>query len=511
MKKLPLLLLFFAAPAFAQGMDPNMGGMKMDDMPGMPGMPAKKPVIPPAKKAKPKKSATAPAPVQQPVPPHDAMPDMSGMKAPDGAPKDKPHDEMPGMDMEHDKPAPQTHADQGVMPGMNMGPTTHRMAMHGLLGGYGMSREASGTSWQPDAAPHSGIHLMADDWMVMLHGRVLGIYDWQSGPRGDSQLFSASMAMAMASKDLANGDTLGLKAMVSGDPFMGRRGYPLLLASGETADGMTHLVDRQHPHDLLMELAASYSHPLSQNDSVFLYGGYPGEPALGPSAYMHRVSASDNPMTPIAHHWLDSTHVAFGVVTAGLVHEDWKLEVSQFTGREPDQYRFNFDTARFDSTSVRLSWGPSPNWSLQLSHGWLKSPEGLDPTIDERRFTASATYFNHFDFGDVAATLAFGNKRLSDGTDENALLFEAEYKPDQAWTLFGRGETIESKELLPGGQLRGAGEISLGAIHDWAIAEHWKFGLGGLYAFDFPPKASPAASYGSAPHGAMAFVRLVAE
>jgi hypothetical protein len=260
----------------------------------------------------------------------------------------------------------------------------------------------------------------------------------------------------------------------------------------------------------LGELAASYSHRLSDSDSLFLYAGYPGEPALGPSAYMHRVSASDNPMTPIAHHWLDSTHVAFGVVTAGWVHDGLKLEVSQFTGREPDQFRFNFDPARFDSTSLRLSWNPSPNWSLQVSHGWLKSPEALDPMLDERRFTASATYFNHFDFGDVAATLAFGNKHLSDGTYENALLIESEYKPDDAWTLFARGETIESKELLPGGQIRGAGEISLGAIHDWRLAEHWKFGLGGLYAFDFAP-SSPIASYGGTPHGAMAFVRLVAE
>jgi hypothetical protein len=223
----------------------------------------------------------------------------------------------------------------------------------------------------------------------------------------------------------------------------------------------------------------------------------------------------DDPATPIAHHWLDSSHITFGVVTAGWVHQGWKLEVSQFTGREPDQYRFNFDTARFDSTALRLSWNPSPNWSLQVSQGWLTSPEGLDPTLDERRFTASATYFKQFDFGSVAATLAFGNKHLTDGTDENAVLLEAEYKPDEAWTLFARGETIESKELLSGGAIRGAGEISLGAIHDWPIfnssgAEHWKFGLGGLYAFDFAP-SSPVASYGSAPHGAMAFVRLVAE
>ncbi|HEY4076423.1 MAG TPA: hypothetical protein VGM26_05760 [Rhizomicrobium sp.] len=407
---------------------------------------------------------------------------------------------MPGMDMDHD------------VAGMDMG--DHKMggmAMHGLLGGYAMSREASGTSWQPDAAPHEGIHLTpGDDWMVMLHGRVNGIADWQSGPRGDDQLFSSSMFMAMATKDLANGDTLGLKGMISLDPFMGRRGYPLLLASGETANGVTHLVDRQHPHDLLMELAATYSHPVSDSDSIFLYGGYPGEPALGPSAYMHRISALDDPMTPISHHWLDSTHVTFGVVTAGWVHDRWKLEVSQFTGREPDQYRFNFDSARFDSTSARLSWNPDSNWSLQVSGGWLKSPEQLEPDVDEQRVTASATYYNVFEFGSIAATAAFGHKHLSNGVSEDAGLLEAEYKPHPLWTLFARTEIIGSDELVPEPGVKSAGELSLGAIRDWKIANHMKFGLGGLYAFDFAP-SSPSQPYGDDPHGAMAFVRIVAE
>jgi hypothetical protein len=298
--------------------------------------------------------------------------------------------------------------------------------------------------------------------------------------------------------------------MLSGDPFMGRAGYPLLLASGETANGTTPLIDRQHPHDLFMELAATYSHPVSDKDSLFLYGGYPGEPALGPAAYMHRISAEDDPMTPISHHWLDSTHVTFGVVTAGLVHDQWKLEVSQFTGREPDQYRFDFDTARFDSTAVRLSFNPDSHWSLQLSTGWLKSPEQLTPDTNEQRLTASATYYNDFSFGALAATLAFGRKELSDGVSENAVLAEAEYKPAPLWTLFARGESIGSDELVPGPQVRGAGEFSLGAIRDFALDAHWKAGLGGLYAFDFAP-SSPTASYGSQPHGAAVFVRLVAE
>jgi hypothetical protein len=416
---------------------------------------------------------------------------MGGMNMPQGG-------DMSGMDMSKDK-----------MTGM-------AMPMTGSYGFYPMTREASGTSWQPEAAPHDGIMFMPDDWMVMLHGRALGIADSQSGPRGSSDTFAAGMVMAMATRALTGDDTLGLHAMMSIDPFMGRRGYPLLLATGETADGVNPLVDRQHPHDLFMELSASLAHRLDDQNSLFVYFGYPGEPALGPSAYMHRISGEDIPETPISHHWLDSTHVSFGVVTAGWVHDDWKLEVSEFTGREPDQFRFDFDPARFDSTSARLTFNPDPHWSLQISGGALKSPEQLTPMIDERRLTASATYYNRFSFGAVAATLAFGNKHLSDGVDESAGLLEAEYKPDDAWTLFGRAEKIGSDELVPGPQIsfnpkvRSAGKISLGAIHDWPLADHFKVGLGGLYAFDFTP-SSPTAPYGGGAHGAMGFIRIVAD
>ncbi len=394
------------------------------------------------------------------------------------------------------------------MPGMASMPA---MVETGTLGAYPMSRDASGTSWQPDATEHRGIHLMDGKWMFMLHARVLGIYDSQSGPRGGDQTFASGMAMGAARYDLESGDTLNFRAMLSLEPFMGRRGYPLLLQTGETADGVTLLVDRQHPHDLLMELSTSFSHRVSDESSVFVYFGYPGEPALGPAAFMHRVSAEDVPSAPITHHWLDSTHISFGVVTAGFILGDWKLEASRFTGREPDQFRFNFDSARFDSSSLRLSWNPDPHWSLQVSGGFLKSPEQLTPAVNETRYTASATYVTPLgDNGSVAATLAFGRKQLSGGEGENGFLVETEYKPAEAWTIFARAESVDSAELFPVAGIRTAGELALGAIHDWRIAEHAKFGVGGLYAFDFVPGA-PLPAYGSNPHGAMVFLRLIAD
>jgi hypothetical protein len=61
----------------------------------------------------------------------------------------------------------------------------------------------------------------------------------------------------------------------SADEHRAKRGYPLLFQTGETADGRTHLVDRQHPHDFLMELATSYSVPLGRDGSAFAYVGLP--------------------------------------------------------------------------------------------------------------------------------------------------------------------------------------------------------------------------------------------
>lgn len=385
------------------------------------------------------------------------------------------------------------------MPGMDMS-----VPMTGALGPYAMTREASGTSWQPDAVPHDAFHDQLGGWELMGHALLDGVYDSQSGPRGDTQWFVSGWLMGAARRDLDAGDTLNLRLMLSPEPFMGDRGYPLLLASGETADGRTPLLDRQHPHDLVMEMSASYARDISQDDSVFLYAGYPGEPALGPPAFPHRASAMDIPEAPITHHFLDSTHITFGTATLGYVHDDWKLEVSQFTGREPDQQRFDFDAVRFDSTSARLSWNPSANWSLQASWGFLKSPEQLAPLLDETRLTASAQYFTVLGEGSLAAMIAWGHKRLSDGEDLDGFSFETEYKPDRIWTVFARAESAGSDELVAP-LAATVGKLSLGAIHDWPVGDKTVLGLGALTDFDFAPRA-----YGSTPHGAMVFVRLKA-
>lgn len=386
-------------------------------------------------------------------------------------------------------------------------------AVTGAFGAYPMSREASGTAWQPDASQHSGIHGQAGDWSLMGHALLNGVYDWQDGPRGDEKAFVSGMIMGSARRDFAGGDTLQLRAMLSPDPFMGRSGYPLLLASGETADGEHPLVDRQHPHDLFMELSASYSHRLAEKDSLFLYAGLPGEPAFGPPAFMHRLSIMDSPEAPISHHWLDSTHIVFGVLTAGYVHDNWKFEVSRFKGREPDEERFDIESPKLDSTAVRLSWNPTDRLALQASWAEAESVEQLSPGEDQTKWSASAIYTAPVAGGWWSTTVAWG-RRSAEHDQLDGWVVESAIKPNAAWTVFGRAERTENNELTGGAGHHGptyeVGKVSLGAVRDWQVTDHVALGVGGLYAINFVPAALEP-EYGGDTNGAMAFVRLKIE
>jgi hypothetical protein len=383
------------------------------------------------------------------------------------------------------------------------------MKMHGMYGLYSMTREASGTSWQPDSTPHEGIHNMGETWMTMAHGFAYLVHDKQGGPRGDSKTFSASMGMLMGQRELGPG-TLGLRAMLSLDPLMGKAGYPLLFQTGETADGVNPLIDRQHPHDLFMELAASYSVPLNKDSSVFFYGGFPGEPALGPPAFMHRTSGVDNPEAPITHHWLDSTHVTFGVLTTGYQWKNLRLEVSGFHGREPDQLRYNFDHGKLDSASTRLSYNPTENWALQLSHGFIKSAEQLTPDESVHRTTASVSHNQRLPGGNWQTTFAWGRNAHADHTLD-AYLLESAYHFNQH-TVFGRLERAAKDELFlesapQAGQTFKVSKLSAGYVFDFPLWQRVKFGVGGLVSAYGIPKDLEA-SYGSNPNSWMVFGRV---
>lgn len=382
--------------------------------------------------------------------------------------------------------------------------------MHGMYGVYSMTREASGSSWQPQSTPMNGITFMSGKTHFMLQGFANFIYDNQGGKRGDKLAFSTSMLMFMAQRELDVG-TFGFRSMFSLDPAMGKSGYPLLLQSGETANGRTHLIDKQHPHDAFMELAGTYSIPFSDKKSGFIYVGLPGEPALGPPSLMMRWSAVDNPEAPITHHWLDSTHVTYGVVTLGYILNDIKFEVSAFNGREPDQHRWNIESPKLNSESIRLTYNPNNNWSLQASYGWIKSPEQLEPSVNTNKTTASAIYNKSFGKNNWQTTFAWGQDAKKLGPVLNGYLLESAVKLHLTHTFFGRLEHVQKDELFESpspfvDEVFAVNKLSVGYLYEFQNWHHAKPGVGALISTYALPTAVQAA-YGH-PFSYMLFGRV---
>jgi len=428
--------------------------------------------------------------------------------------------EMPGMEM----PSKPTDSAQMAMPGMK-----HHSADNMMIGpvGVSMERMGSGTTWIPDAVTLPSRRRMLGDWMLMAHGFVFAQYDKQSGERGDDQFGSLNWGMLMATHDFVGG-RFQARTMLSLDPLtVTKRGYPLLLQTGETYNGQP-LHDRQHPHDFWMELGALYQREINKGLAWSIYAAPSGEPALGPVAFMHRPSAMDNPAAPLTHHWQDATHVSFGVLTGGLYSRKWQLEGSVFNGREPDENRWDFDPIKLDSYSGRLTMNPTPHWSLAGGYGYLKSPESLNPNESMHRITASVLHGARVGAdGQWASAFIWGaNKHSGQPRLSNGFLVESEAIMDKHNTFFGRSELVQksaedlvvdnpvvlrSGAVLPGfpaGQRFSVGALQLGYIRELARM-HWAtIGLGAAGALNFVP-APLEPYYGSRnPTGIFVFARI---
>ncbi len=343
------------------------------------------------------------------------------------------------MKMEHDTVPMQMEGHEGMQ--HNMGNMSHAFSLN-----LPMSRNGSGTGWLPDASPIYGAMYHSKKWMYMLHGNLFLRYTNQDfsgkGIRGDSKVDAPDWLMFMGQRKVGEKGLFHFNTMFSLDAITGSNGYPLLFQSGEAYKG-SPLVDRQHPHDLFSELSVSYAYALSKKADVFIYLACPGEPALGPVAFMHRPSALNNPDAPLSHHWTDATHISFGVATAGIRLGQFKLEGSSFTGREPNEKRFGFDKPRFDSWSGRLSYNPSANWALQASHGFINSPEELHPGENVNRTTASAIYSLPVGSGATFNAIAlWGMNKVKEHNAEHAALAEASLNKNK-WAVHGRYEYVQ--------------------------------------------------------------------
>ena len=343
---------------------------------------------------------------------------------------------MPNMDHSHQQNM------QG-MAGMSMQPDSFLDLI--------LQHSTAGTGAEPNSTPFPMLMTSKAGWMFMFHGVAFLSDIQQSGPRGKDKLFSTNWIMPMAQRKLGNG-TLTLRTMLSFEPAtVTQRQYPLLFQQGETAFGRP-IVDGQHPHDFFMEIAALYDYRLGEKTLLTVYAAPMGDPALGPVAYPHRASASENPTATLGHHLEDSTHISDDVITVGLTHRIFRIEASGFHGREPDEYRWNVDSGKIDSWATRATANPGRNWSLQYSIGQLHSPEALAPTEDIRRMTASLMYNRPFRNGNWASTLVWGrNQNLVDGNVGNGYLAESTIQFAYRNFAWARIENVDrTNELLVG-------------------------------------------------------------
>jgi len=368
---------------------------------------------------------------------------------------------------------------------------------------------ASGTSWQPASAVPPMWMRSFHRWDVMAHGTVFITYDQQGGLRGVGKAESANYLMTMEQHSLGPG-TLLLRQMFSAEPLTSPHpGFPELFQTGETYHGQP-LVDHQHPHNVFSELAAMYSVPVREKVSWLLYGGPIGEPALGPVAYLHRQSASDNPAAPLGHHLEDSTHISFGVVTTGFVIERFKIEGSAFNGHEPNEERWSIQPAALDSWSLRGSVAPNRNWAVQYSYGHLSHPEAAEPGSQTRQ-TASVEYNRPLARGNWATTMVWGRvQKDSESFPLNGYLAESTLNFFSKNYAYTRLELVDKDELFPSAPTHPSyriGAYTFGGVRDFVHSLHWQIGLGADVTFySKPPALDPF--YGANPVSFHVFLRV---
>jgi hypothetical protein len=391
------------------------------------------------------------------------------------------------------------------MPGMDVPEMVDLHALHGMH----MDHAGSGTAWEPQSDPGHEWMLMRGRWDLMAHGVVFVDYNQSGGPRGAGKAESMNWAMLMEEHPFAGG-TIRFRQMFSAEPLTAPHpGFPELFQTGETYHGEP-LVDHQHPHNVFGELSVSFQRPLGHGLGVELYGGPVAEPALGPVTFMHRASAAELPMAPLSHHLQDSTHISFGVVTAGLVMRKFRVEGSAFNGREPGEERWKIQPAALDSWSGRASLRPSRNWTAQYSVGRLEHPEALEPGSQWRQ-TASAEYTRPLERGSWASSLVWGRvHKLATDTRLNSYLFESTLNFWEKNYAFTRLELVDKDELFPQAAVHPAyriGGYTVGGVRDFVYSRAWQVGLGADVTLYSKP-AVLGASYGERPVSLQIFIRI---
>ena len=379
---------------------------------------------------------------------------------------------------------------------------------------------SSGTSLEPKATSESSpiVHTPLGDWTFMFHANAFVVSTQQSGPRGGDKVFSGNWAMPMLARTFG-AHAVNFRTMISLEPLtVTHRRYPLLFQNGETAFGR-HIVDGQHPHDLFMEISGRYDYSFNDRAQVFVYGGPVAEPALGPTAFPHRASASENPAAVLGHHTQDSTHISNSVITVGFVGGPLQAEASTFHGAEPNENRWNIDMGKPDSFASRLAFSAGKTISGQFSIGRINNREPSENGLDTLRTTASLHHNTRFSSGHVATSLIWGRNKDMDGDERrifNSYALESTVNFGKNW-VWTRIENVDrDASLLAGETTAHVDETPIGRVQSWTFGYERELPVGsaplrvglGAQVSVYGLPAQLKTVYGDRPAGLMAFLRF---
>ena len=172
-------------------------------------------------------------------------------------------------------------------------------------------------------------------WTLSASGQLFGVYSNRSVPRGRDKIFSTNWVMALAASRRAGPGTLTFRSMLSaGTRHHYRQALPADLRHRRNRQRRPHH-QRPAPARFLHGACRAVQDRARQSSAIHFYGGPRGEPSLGPPAYPHRASASENPIPQIFHHMQDSTHIATNVITAGVSADPSPGKYRAFTVASP--------------------------------------------------------------------------------------------------------------------------------------------------------------------------------
>ena len=181
-----------------------------------------------------------------------------------------------------------------------------------------------------------------------------------------------------------NGESRRLRAaqldahgMLSLDPATRRQGRLPRDLPGRRGDRRTNRsIDRQHPHDFFMQLAAVWRIPITGDTGFTLAGG----PVRRTRPRARRVHASRRRQRRIrwrrsAHHTFDSTHIAFGVSPPRSITAAGSSRGRSSTAASPTRIAGTSISADWIPCRARTWFRPNDRWEFQVSTGRLTDPE----------------------------------------------------------------------------------------------------------------------------------------